>query len=302
LPGGRPGEEADPAEGPHATPGVPGGAAHAGSPPEGDQGHTPPKRPTNGGKARTCGAKVRCGGRCESCGHQPMGELAEVRHKGICPLCGGGMKCRGEILSSNGRCRMHNGGNRVGPAVSTYKHGLHSRYTKLVADDIRRSYERAATDEELLSLRDDVALVQAKVNDAVKALSGKATTALFREMNEGWSDLKAAMRSGDPAQLQPALNSLERLIQQGDANAGKWDEVLALLDFKSKLAEREWRRQEALQTMITAEQARALFGAVVALIHQHVHDPLARLHISNGIHGLIGGPDRGRQEDDAGDT
>ena len=69
----------------------------------------------------------------------------------------------------NGRCRIHGGLSPKGTASARWKHGRYSRYLpKGIAD----AYKRAEAGPELLSLREDVAVLDALQADALRSMKG----------------------------------------------------------------------------------------------------------------------------------
>ena len=81
---------------------------------------------------RLCGAKTRSGSACQN---RPM---------------------------PNGRCRMHGGKSLGGIASPNFKHGGYSKFLPVRLGD---NYQEAMADPELLALRDDIALLDARVHD-----------------------------------------------------------------------------------------------------------------------------------------
>jgi hypothetical protein len=79
-----------------------------------------------------------------------------------------GKPCQAQAME-NGRCRIHGGLTPSGFALPQFKTG---RYSKVLPEALRHRYEVARDDEDLLSLRDEIALIDLRITD----LLGKPPT------------------------------------------------------------------------------------------------------------------------------
>lgn len=77
----------------------------------------------------------------------------------------------------NGRCRIHGGTTPVGMALPQYKHG---RYSKYLPSGLAQKYNDALLDTELVTLRDDIALVDSKIQERME--QAKSNPISFEEL------------------------------------------------------------------------------------------------------------------------
>src|SRR5687768_13482403 len=84
-----------------------------------------------------------------------------------------GQPCTQPICSGGTKCRLHGGRSRRGLAAPAWKGG---RYSKALPPDLVDAYERARTDSELLALRDELALVDARLRSLLKRLAEGETS------------------------------------------------------------------------------------------------------------------------------
>ncbi len=212
---------------------------------------------------------------------------------GQCPLhCGAALRgeragrycpmppCRGST-----RCRMHGGKSPAGIGHPGFKGG---RYSKHVPKGIRTSYERALSDTELLSLRDDLALLEARQVELLKRLAASpmppwdAALAAFSRFVLA----KDADRAG-------ALDALGTLLRTGAAaartQAGTWAELRELIQEKTKAAAAEARRLADLQQNLTQQQALTLVQYLIEAVQAHVHDRRTLLAIQQSLTPLLNG-------------
>jgi hypothetical protein len=174
--------------------------------------------------------------------------------------CRDGRACTQRPMA-NGRCKMHGGKTPGGIASPHFRHG---RYSKYVPRNLRGAYETARADEELVSLRDELALLTVRITQLLQELSANPTspggdvlTALDR--------LKAA-GGGDDA--GPALAALEQVVRNGrDAGRAQeaiWREIREVVQEKTRTARAQWTRLGDLQGVVTVEQALAFAKALLA--------------------------------------
>src|SRR4051812_28697546 len=89
-----------------------------------------------------------------------------------------GAPCRTRPMP-NGRCRMHGGKSLSGPASPTFTTGRHSKY--LPARLLAR-YQEMTQDAELLALRDEIALIDARISDVLQRVERGESSRIWREL------------------------------------------------------------------------------------------------------------------------
>src|SRR3954470_5731126 len=99
-------------------------------------------------------------------GHRGGGvtmSIADVARCGARTRKGAG-PCRQPGMAPSGRCRMHGGKTPRGLASPLTKSG---RYSRDLPTRVAARYENALADPELLSVRDDIALLQGAITDVM---------------------------------------------------------------------------------------------------------------------------------------
>lgn len=213
-----------------------------------------------------------------------------------------GQPCKNRPVTGRTRCRMHGGTTPVGPAVPHFQHG---RYSRALAGPLRERYERALGSADRLSLADDVALAEARVDELLAALQadGGATLAAMVEATAEARGHFRAMREanarGDGPAVAAAATALGRVLEadlatlaaRANAAERQWAQVFAAQAHKRKLVDAEHRRAMALAQVLTLEQAHALFARLTELVSTHVSNPLERRAIADGLVSLVAGAD-----------
>jgi hypothetical protein len=133
-------------------------------------------------------------------------------------------------------------------------------------------YREALNDDELLSMRDEVALLDTRLGELAQELEVGDSQELWSALQityEGMIDAHAKGRTRDMAQ---ALVNIGNLIEQGADKWSTWQAICDLMEQRRKLVESERRRLVDLQQYITAERAMLLITAVVKIVARHIDD------------------------------
>lgn len=166
---------------------------------------------------------------------------------------------------ANGRCYLHGGKSLVGPASPQYVNG---RYSKHLPTRIAAAYRDAQADPDLISVRDEIALVDARTNEVLSRLDSKEAAAHWLQL-KGLVDL---FRSGTADKRLEAADALSAWSVEALSDYAVWSEVLDLMERRRKLAETESKRLAAMGQMITSERAMILLAHVVDICRRNVKD------------------------------
>jgi hypothetical protein len=180
-----------------------------------------------------------------------------------------GERCKNPARIGYNVCRMHGAGNRKTPGGRPISSG---KYSKVLPARLAESYLEARQDSELLALRDEIALCDARLGDLLKRVDTGESGRLWRDLRAAWVALEMARESQDGDAMASALKLVGQLIQRGQADYAAWDEVHKTLDARRKLTESERKRLVELQAVVTAEQAMGLVARVLGIVREHVKD------------------------------
>lgn len=192
-------------------------------------------------------------------------------------LCGAktrhGGPCR-QPARPNGRCRMH-GGNHTGRG--TFKDG---RYSKYLPVRLAARYEEARKDAQLLSLSDDLALLESRLCELLQALDTDDVAAQWGKALTVWQGAKEAAGAKNHAKQAEYFRELDGLLVRGADQAQQWAEIAEVMEQRRRLAETETRRLVHLQQFVTAQQVNLLVAALIRTVQTHVDDPGTRARLS----------------------
>lgn len=169
----------------------------------------------------------------------------------------------------NGRCHRHGGATPGGIGSPHLKHGRYSRY---LPERLLGRYEEALSDRELLGLRDDIALLQARIDQKLADLDTGESEAAWTVLASQVGALAAHWGTGDRDGVQHAVHAMQQTLERGLGEARAFEEIGALMRQKAALAKQEQARMVLLKQMISAEEALAMIAAITAIVREVVGD------------------------------
>ena len=181
-------------------------------------------------------------------------------------------------------CYVHGGPTQKGIASPNFKHG---RYSKSIPDRLSERYQESIKDPEILALREEVALTDARLTDLLSRVDTGESGALWKTAQSAFFDFRNANTSGDQDKMTVALTALNRILNLGVDDYKAWDEVGKTLEQRRKLVESERKRLVDMEQMITVERTMVLLSAVISVIRDNVTDRKTLHKISTDIGQLI---------------
>jgi hypothetical protein len=152
-----------------------------------------------------------------------------------------------------------------------FKTGKRSRYLKDMPQELKAAYSTSLRDEELLSLRHELAVQTSLIQKRLADLKAKQLPP-WETVVERLNDLKVAAAEDKPERFA----ALELAIRTGyDAYQGEREiieDVRELLLERGRLAAIEHHREVDLQTMVPVEIAYAFLARIMAAIRETVTD------------------------------
>lgn len=196
--------------------------------------------------------------------------------------------CEKAPKKNRNRCKLHGGNSPRGIASPSYKHGM---YSKDMPSQLANRYREARQDDELMSLRDDIALISARVGEQLSGLHDGGMMDLILQARAVYSDLIDALRKDDDPSAQMYLSSLGTLLNKGASDIMTWESIEESLEKKRKLTDSERKRLVDMRQMVTVEELLMVVGGLVNSIKKHVTDQRKLQLISEDIRELL--EDRG---------
>lgn len=200
-----------------------------------------------------------------------------------------GGTCDNPPMIDRTRCRMHGGETPRGTLSPHYRHGRRAR--ALPAHLIER-YESAMGDTQLLSLKADVALLAALIDDKLAAWAdqnqGPDWQAVFTQIDM----IVGSYRVWDWTRAESELRALAEAVSARRAETVVLDEIRSLMDQRARLAAQEHRRLLDLGQVLTVEQVVTIASAMAAIVREEVPDVLIHRRLEERFSRLLSTPVR----------
>src|SRR5215218_5374034 len=183
-------------------------------------------------------------------------------------ICGAtnraGGTCRA-VPMSNGRCKNHGGLTPAGIASPHFQHGRYSRVIPRVAARLAA----AAADPNYLELRQEIALVDARLGELLGRLDDGEHGGLWTTVLSRWAAYTLAQGTAAEAEMREKLACA---ITTGADDWKAWDAVRDLVHDRRKLVAGEVKRILVSQKHLSVDEAHTLAARMVEAVRRHVHD------------------------------
>jgi hypothetical protein len=196
-----------------------------------------------------------------------------------------GGECNGSAMS-NGKCRMHGGATPTGAAAGSFKHGRNSKYITAIPGRIKNDFIALRKRDDQLRLNDDIALIDARLNDVLLRVDSGEAGALWIDLKKAHQAFKAARASGDVPKMTERLFEMEAAIEKGVTDWQAWGEVKSLIEQRRRLVESERKREIEQQELLTGKEAASLFNALLSIVNENVTDASTKQRIQAAVFDL----------------
>lgn len=169
----------------------------------------------------------------------------------------------------NGRCKHHFGNAPKGIAHYNYKDGRRSKY---MPSPLLPAFQAAMDDPELLSLNEDIATLDALINQEAGRIESGDPSALLAEAEKLWNSLSKAVRRGDKEAVQRFQGRLESTLTQGASDFTAISRMLEFMEQKRKAAATEAKRREMMGAVIPIEFASERMRLLGRIVREEVGD------------------------------
>ena len=170
--------------------------------------------------------------------------------------------CQQRPVPGKTRCRLHGGASLLGPSHPSFVHG---RYSSDLPASLAARLQVGLADPELLSLRAEMALLDARNGELLAAIkdgeAGQEAPVAARALRE----MEAAQRAGDGALARVKLEAVLQAIKSRSAARDVHRQVAENLRLRGYLQEREVKRLSALHQSIRLDELAAIMGQIATL-------------------------------------
>jgi hypothetical protein len=153
---------------------------------------------------------------------------------------------------------------------------------------MRNGYLAALNDEQITSLRDELALQDTFIQERLEALAQTEAPPWGRAV-ESLNDLCTALRKGEG--IEAALSAHAQVVRTGADAAQSQDriraEVRQLIQERTRTASAEQKRLTDMGALIEVDKAFAFLSATLAALKEEVADRDTLLRVTRRIHTLL---------------
>jgi hypothetical protein len=128
--------------------------------------------------------------------------------------------------------------------------------------DLRAAHEAALNDEELESLKDELALLTTRTQQVLERLSATPPPP-WGQAVAAFNALSAARKADREAKLADLGNVLRAGADAAKSQEATWEELKDLIGLRSRVADSEIRRRYAADRVLTADQAMMYVSALI---------------------------------------
>lgn len=196
-------------------------------------------------------------------------------------------RCKRSASVGRSVCASHGGKTPIGIAHPNWKHG---RYSQALPRGLMAKYVQAQDDPRWLSLRDELALTDARIQDVLERLGAGETGERWQAVIAAYEELEGARPSKDTGKMADALRRLGKAIRAGRDDLAGSNDLTAQIVLRQRLVEAQSRMMRDLHHMLGLDHVFALIDALAVLVREHVKDPEAIRAIQDGLTRLLRAP------------
>lgn len=212
-------------------------------------------------------------------------------------ICGAkkrdGTPCQKSPMNGATRCRLHGGASPKGIASPHYKGKDRSKY---LPKGMLAAYEDMVANPELLSVRADVALIDALIASKLPKLEDGESAQHWEMAIKLISKARVAYKSEQYGLLEECLHELEALADDRRLFYATEQEIGSQLDLRRRLVDTENKILYNKEKALTAEQAMLLVGALLESVRRNVKDANALNAIQSDFWQLTAVPQNARND------
>jgi hypothetical protein len=194
----------------------------------------------------------------------------------------------------NGKCRMHGGKSPSGAAHPAYVHGRYvgqrALHGKSLPASLAQVFHEALADEDLVALREQLALANARLAELLAGIRDTAGTAdqwaAIGRIIERHTEQQAKGGKPDPA---AALDAIAEALKGAQGNDRAHRQVAEQQELIRRLADTEVKRLKAASEAISRDKAIALAGALILAVREAVGSPEAVAAVQRRFAELVPG-------------
>lgn len=196
-----------------------------------------------------------------------------------------GQQCKKSAVDGFAVCEIHGGKTPKGAASPQFKDG---RYSKHLPNDLRALYEEAKNDPDLLSVRQDIQLIDTLLAANIKKLDSDESGAAWEAIRKSIDHLDEAFANENYGKCLILMRAMRDVVDARILHYATEAEIRSKLNQRRQLVESEQKIALQSEHAITPAELMVFMGAVVEMINRKIPDAKQRNDILTSIDELMG--------------
>lgn len=211
---------------------------------------------------------------CKVCSQKHIDRKGVRTCIGHTKIEGGVAPCMAPQHTVEGRCLQCAGQLRLrGRSAHDWRAG---HYSERMPERLRYVFDRAAENESLVSMKYQLALVDAREVQLLERLGTGESGPQWLHLRKKAEELKEAIEAEDVTDQAKLLWEMLKVIEDGSNDDVVWAEIQNNAEFRRKLTETERKHIESERAQMSYEQIGQIAAFIGNLLKRYVTDP-ARL-------------------------
>lgn len=177
-------------------------------------------------------------------------------------------QCKLNALPQTTVCKYHGGLTPRGRDSIHWKHG---KYSKHLPSKVIPRYEAALGDPELMSLRHDIAVTEARLTELMEKIDSGEAGEVWDNLRKAGGKFDKAYKSGDSDALLKAVEIIRGLVSTGCDEYTAYREIQSAQEHRRRMTETENKMLISKQQMISTEQFMQVVQVILEVIQRHVN-------------------------------
>lgn len=157
-------------------------------------------------------------------------------------------------------------------------------YSNDLPTDLGARNEIALNNPNLMSLRDQIALMQVRITKLISQLPREDEVAVsIKDLIEGAQMYSTGVETDDERMQVRGLGKLQGAVGTVEADIIQWDSIVDLMERQSKLMNQEAKLRKSLRAMLSVEEATAMILLLKTIINEYIKDPQIKTKIAQEL-------------------
>lgn len=196
---------------------------------------------------------------------------------------GNGYRCIRFVCVAFPVCNVHGAGSprqgRPGGRPPTT-----GKFTRDLPRDLQVRLLKAHNDPNLLSLTEQIALVQARTTKLLSQLPREDEMAIsLQSLIKGAKMYKSGLEQRDERKEKRGLDLITISVDTVDADIQQWDSIVTIIDKQSRLMEREMKIRKEMRAVLSVDEAMAMVLLMKNVVNENVKDQTTRNRIAHEL-------------------